>query len=166
MEAMQHIQAKFFLIISDHKHYSWTKFCPNRWWSPQIFVEIIWNDPFATGRRRREVDVWGANHSTKACLNSRPLIALSVPDDGIPINLHAGDIVILREDNTTPLKWPLGRVVLVHTGQDGLVRVVNVKTATGTYRRPITKVVLLPTGCNDNWFKHLFIVTPYFLYHM
>ena len=65
-------------------------------------------------------------------------------------NLRVGDIVILREDNMTPSKWPLGRVVSVYTGQDGLVRVVSVKTATGTYRRPITKVVLLPTDSQDS----------------
>ena len=36
-----------------------------------------------------------------------------------------------------PAKWPLARVVTAHTGNDGLVRVVSVKTSTGTYRRPV-----------------------------
>ena len=60
-------------------------------------------------------------------------------------NLRVGDIVNLREDNVIPAKWPLARVVTAHTGNDGLVRVVSVKTSTGMYRRPVTKVVLLPT---------------------
>ena len=60
-------------------------------------------------------------------------------------NLQIDDIVILREDNTIPAKWPLARVMAVHKGDDGLVRVVTVKTSAGTYRRPVNKVVLLLT---------------------
>ena len=60
-------------------------------------------------------------------------------------SLRVGDVVILREDNVIPARWPLARVVTAHAGNDGLVRVVSVKTSTGTYRRPVTKVVLLPT---------------------
>ena len=60
-------------------------------------------------------------------------------------NLRIGDIVILREDNVIPAKWPLARVTDVHPGSDNCVRVVTVKTSTGTYRRPVCKVVLLPT---------------------
>ena len=42
--------------------------------------------------------------------------------------------------------WPLGRVTEVYPGQDGLVRVVSVKTARGIYRRPVVKVaVLIPS---------------------
>lgn len=60
-------------------------------------------------------------------------------------NLQIGDIVILREDNVIPAKWPLARVIETHAGSDGLVRVVTVRTSNGMYRRPIRKVVLLPT---------------------
>jgi hypothetical protein len=64
-------------------------------------------------------------------------------------NLRVGDVVLLREDNVIPAKWPLARVLTTHTGSDGLVRVVTVKTSTGTYRRPVVKVVLLPTNPCD-----------------
>ena len=50
--------------------------------------------------------------------------------------------MILQEDNLIPTKWPLGRILDNHPGNDGLVRVVTVKTATGTYKRPVTKVRL------------------------
>ena len=43
-------------------------------------------------------------------------------------SLSVGDIVILHEDNVVPTKWPLGKVVDVFTGSDGLVRVANVKS--------------------------------------
>ena len=60
-------------------------------------------------------------------------------------NVSVRDIVILREDNLIPTKWPLARVVQVYPGKDGLVRVVLVKTTQGVYKRPITKVaVFLP----------------------
>ena len=58
-------------------------------------------------------------------------------------NLQVGDVVILHEDNLIPTKWPLGRIVNIYTGKDGIVRVVDVKTAHGVYKRPITKIALL-----------------------
>ena len=58
-------------------------------------------------------------------------------------NLTVGDVVILKEDGTIPTRWPLARVTKVHTGKDYLVRVATVKTARGTYKRPVTKIALL-----------------------
>ena len=61
-------------------------------------------------------------------------------------NVTVDDVVILQERGMVPTEWPLGRVVGVHPGQDGLVRVVSVKTSRGVYRRPVTKVaVLIPS---------------------
>ena len=42
-----------------------------------------------------------------------------------------------------PARWPIARVIKTYTGDDGLVRVVVVKTSTGTYNRPVSKVSLL-----------------------
>ena len=61
-------------------------------------------------------------------------------------NLSEGDLVVLREDNTTPTSWPLARVIKVHPGSDGTVRVVTLKTSTGCYTRPVTK--LAPLFCD------------------
>ena len=58
-------------------------------------------------------------------------------------NFQPGDIVVAREDNTTPSQWPLARIVEAHKGSDGLVRVVKLKTKNGIYTRPVTKVALL-----------------------
>ena len=58
-------------------------------------------------------------------------------------NVQVGDVVILQEDNMVPTKWPLAKVIQTHTGKDGLVRVVTIKTATGTYKRPVIKIALL-----------------------
>ena len=65
-------------------------------------------------------------------------------------NIEVGDVVILQEDNLIPMKWPLAKVIDTHVGKDCLVRVVTIKTAAGTYKRPITKIaLLLPSSSQD-----------------
>ncbi len=58
-------------------------------------------------------------------------------------NLQVGDIVVLREDNIMPSQWPMARMIKTHEGQDGLVRVVKLRTTNGIYTRPVTKTALL-----------------------
>ena len=60
------------------------------------------------------------------------------------INIEVGDLVILRSSNLPPTAWKLGRVELVHPGDDGVVRVVAVRTSDGTYKRPVIKLTVLP----------------------
>ncbi|XP_076660848.1 uncharacterized protein LOC143364322 [Halictus rubicundus] len=55
-------------------------------------------------------------------------------------NFAIGQLVLLRDDRYPPSKWPLGRVIEVHPGSDGLVRVVTVKTATSNLRRHIARL--------------------------
>ncbi|XP_034935131.1 uncharacterized protein [Chelonus insularis] len=59
------------------------------------------------------------------------------------------DMVLLIEDNTSPLHWPLGRVVEIHPGKDGEVRVVTVRTHTGLYKRAVCKICPLPLSEQD-----------------
>ncbi|XP_055589512.1 uncharacterized protein LOC129741755 [Uranotaenia lowii] len=59
-------------------------------------------------------------------------------------NLAVGSMVIIKEENLPPLKWQLARVVAVHPGDDGLVRVATVETANGRFTRSIHKLCLLP----------------------
>ncbi|XP_039306065.1 uncharacterized protein LOC120357974 [Solenopsis invicta] len=58
--------------------------------------------------------------------------------------IKEGTIVVLRELNIPPMNWRLGRVVKIHQGKDGLIRVVDVKTSTGIYQKPLTKICMLP----------------------
>ncbi|XP_076660148.1 uncharacterized protein LOC143363455 [Halictus rubicundus] len=46
-------------------------------------------------------------------------------------SIAVGVLVIIREDDAPPLQWPLGRITAVHPGQDGVIRVVTVKTIHG-----------------------------------
>lgn len=48
------------------------------------------------------------------------------------VDLKEGMMVILRNKNVSPLKWPVGRIVSVLPGKDGKVRALNVKTVTGS----------------------------------
>ncbi|XP_076291883.1 uncharacterized protein LOC143214555 [Lasioglossum baleicum] len=59
-------------------------------------------------------------------------------------NIVVGQLVLLRHANLPPCKWELGRVVACHPGDDGIVRVVTVKTAQSEYKRPIVKLCILP----------------------
>ncbi|UYV69801.1 hypothetical protein LAZ67_7000777 [Cordylochernes scorpioides] len=54
-------------------------------------------------------------------------------------NIKIGTLVLLKEDNLPPLKWRMGWINQVYPGEDGLVRVVSVKTADGDQRIAIQK---------------------------
>ena len=53
---------------------------------------------------------------------------------------EVGDVMLLLEPNTPRGKWPLVVVDAVHPGQDGHVRVVDVRRGGQVLRRPITKL--------------------------
>lgn len=59
-------------------------------------------------------------------------------------NLKINDLVLLKEDNVPPLKWPRARIVEVVPGSDGKVRMVKLKTQKGEFVRNISKVCPLP----------------------
>ncbi|XP_041463438.1 uncharacterized protein LOC121414350 [Lytechinus variegatus] len=58
-------------------------------------------------------------------------------------NVRVDDIVMLADANEVRGKWLLGRVVEVYPGLDDRVRNVKVRTASGEYRRPITKIAVI-----------------------
>jgi hypothetical protein len=59
-------------------------------------------------------------------------------------NLTVDSLVILKDDDSPPLKWPLARVLEVIPGKDNQIRVVKLKTQDGIFTRTITKVCPLP----------------------
>ena len=60
-------------------------------------------------------------------------------------NLAEDSMVIIKDENLPIMKWPIGRVLKTYKGEDGLVRVAEVKTANGIYKRPIHVLAPLPT---------------------
>ncbi|XP_078038714.1 uncharacterized protein LOC144470972 [Augochlora pura] len=63
---------------------------------------------------------------------------------GSPDVPSVGAMVLAKEDNLPPMKWALGRILKLHTGKDGIAKVVVLRMAYGTYKRPVTKISLLP----------------------
>ena len=58
-------------------------------------------------------------------------------------NVQIGDLVLIAKDNVLPNRWPLGRVMEVFCGEDGVLRSVKIKTAGSVFHRPVTKLCLL-----------------------
>ena len=64
--------------------------------------------------------------------------------------INISDLVLINEDNVKRGQWPLGRVVEVHLAEDGVVRVVTVRTSKGIFQRPAVKIFRLE---NDGKFE-------------
>ena len=59
--------------------------------------------------------------------------------------------MVMYDDNAVRGKWTLGRIIEVYPGEDGRTRDAKVKTATGEYSRPVTKIaVIYPAEGYDN----------------
>ncbi|UYV82572.1 hypothetical protein LAZ67_22000012 [Cordylochernes scorpioides] len=59
-------------------------------------------------------------------------------------NVATGSLVLVREEHVPPAKWIMGRMVEIHPGKDGLVRVVSIRTKAGLLKGPLVKLALLP----------------------
>lgn len=68
-------------------------------------------------------------------------------------NIKINSMVIIKDNNLPPTCWKLGRIVEVHPGQDGLVRVVSIKTQNGIVKRAISQVCVLPLPDEHNFPK-------------
>lgn len=60
-------------------------------------------------------------------------------------NVRLNDVVVIRDNQSPPLSWRMGRVIALLPGADGAVRVVRLRTAHGEVTRPVVKLVVLPT---------------------
>jgi hypothetical protein len=57
--------------------------------------------------------------------------------------IRVGDVVFVVNDLLPRNSWPKGIIEELFPGKDGIVRVVTVRTTTGTYRRPVSKICVL-----------------------
>ena len=64
-------------------------------------------------------------------------------------NPGAGDSVLVTEDNSSPMKWPLERVTKVIHGKGGVARLMDVSTTIVLIRRPAVKLRCLPLGLTE-----------------
>lgn len=64
-------------------------------------------------------------------------------------NAKIGTVVLIKDDNINPSKWPLAKITEVHPGDDGVVRVVTLQKSTGAcHKRSIHTLIPLPVNEN------------------
>ena len=95
-----------------------------RWQLVQSFVKCIWSR-------------WSAEYLHT--LHQRSKWSAEKPN-----SIEVGSLVLIKNEVIPPLQWRLARVLLLHPGQDGIVRVVTLKTAGGVLKRPVAKLCPLP----------------------
>jgi hypothetical protein len=61
-----------------------------------------------------------------------------------------GNMVLIKDSFTPPLKWKLGRITKFYPGKDGVIRNVQVRTATGYLDRHVKYLCFLPPEDDDN----------------
>lgn len=103
----------------------------NRWELVQQMTQIFW-------KRWKDEYLMTLIHRTKWQNEQR--------------NVQTNDLIVVRDDNISPTKWKLARVLQTYPGKDGLVRSVKIKTSTGEYERPIVKLGLLLSVEEQNKF--------------
>lgn len=59
--------------------------------------------------------------------------------------IQKGDVVIIVDEKAPRNEWLMGRIEETYPGNDGIIRVVKVKTNKGCYTRPVSKLCSLPT---------------------
>ncbi|CAG7709918.1 unnamed protein product, partial [Allacma fusca] len=57
--------------------------------------------------------------------------------------IQVGDIVVIADKDGPRNTWPMGRILNTYPGKDGRVRVADVKTRDGVFKRPATKICIL-----------------------
>ena len=55
------------------------------------------------------------------------------------------DLVLIADENTTPLQWPIARILELYQGNDEIARVAKIKTKNATLIKPVTKLRPFPS---------------------
>ncbi|EDX05789.1 GD21616 [Drosophila simulans] len=53
------------------------------------------------------------------------------------------NVVLAKDENLPPMRWPLAKVIQLIPGRDGVARVAELRTASGVIRRAVNKLCLL-----------------------
>ncbi|UYV79054.1 hypothetical protein LAZ67_17000935 [Cordylochernes scorpioides] len=63
--------------------------------------------------------------------------------------IKEGDLVLIGQDNTKRILWPVGRIIKLYLGKDGVNRVAKVKTSTGEWLRPVQRLFPLEISSEE-----------------
>lgn len=61
-----------------------------------------------------------------------------------PEHLVEGQVVMMMDPQLPRAVWPIGRIVKVFAGPDGLIRTAEVKKKDRSYTRPVARLIVLP----------------------
>lgn len=61
-------------------------------------------------------------------------------------NVKVNQLVLVKDKNSPPSSWKLGRIIQCFPGKDGVIRVVKIKCASGDITRSLGHVCVLPTN--------------------
>ncbi|XP_067214125.1 uncharacterized protein [Linepithema humile] len=64
--------------------------------------------------------------------------------------LRINHLVLIKQQDLSPLHWLLSRIQEIHVGADGVARTATVKTVKGVFTRPLTKLAILPIDPSDS----------------
>lgn len=62
--------------------------------------------------------------------------------------VEVGDVVVIADPKMPRNCWPKGKVIGTRVSSDGQVRSATVKTSSGVYDRPVTKLAVLDVRCD------------------
>jgi len=65
-----------------------------------------------------------------------------------PVQLN--DLVLIVDGSMPRGCWLKGKITATYPGKDGQVRVIDVMTAYGTYRRPVSKLAVLELNMDED----------------
>ncbi len=65
-------------------------------------------------------------------------------------SMKVGDLVLVADSKQPRGSWPMEILLEIHPGADNVVRVVTIKTPSGTYKRSVTKVCLVEVVDQDD----------------
>jgi len=97
-------------------------------------------------RRWRQVQCLSEQFWRKWCRHYRVTLCQRRKWAQMKRNVAVGDVVMVVDTNEARCHWPLGRVMKVFPGTDGLVRSVELVVRDKTITRPISKLVMLVEG--------------------
>ncbi|GAB1867322.1 Integrase catalytic domain-containing protein [Camponotus japonicus] len=103
--------------------------CLSRWQQVRAMLEHIWRS-------------WSSDYLHT--LQQRSKWQKNQPE--IKIN----ELVLLKNNLLPPSKWELARILEIYPGSDNHVRVVTIRTAKTTSKRPITQICRLPIPCDTD----------------
>nr|CAI5840401.1 unnamed protein product [Callosobruchus analis] len=61
-----------------------------------------------------------------------------------PVKATVDSLVLLKHDHMAPVKWPIGRIIKLYYGTDGVPRTADVKTSKGVITKSIRHLCPLP----------------------